>query len=298
MSRIAPTPLTVQTLATATWDGLTFDLYDIDFDGTDKLTGKLRIRNTTDAPITLDTAYFYLNDLQLSGRFTDSIVGMTLRGGAVCHSGFQVSLQSFPGSTYRPESSRFLAQALGMTQLHTLGIDVYHTDWQQQSRLTFTLVQPISLPVQESLTQRQDWPILYDQNGVTVRLADITWEPGSLYQAQYRYINLVVENRTDAQVAFNVPWRLSENDPHTFLVNGQSLAYVHSPSVDANTTSLASIWYTAAEGMDPLAQLDMLLEINGARLQVSLQALGEARVDGTYCVLDSQQLLLTVTPIN
>ena len=298
LSRIAPTPLTVETLATATWDGLTFDLYDIDFDGTDKLTGKLRIRNTTDAPITLDTAYFYLNDLQLSGRFTDSIVGMTLRGGAVCHTGFQVSLQSFPGSTYRPENSRFLVQALGMTQLHTLGIDVYHTDWQQQSRLTFTLVQPVSLPVQESLTQRQNWPILYDRDGVTVRLADITWEPDSLYQSQYRYINLVVENRTDAPVAFNVPWRLSENDPHTFLVNGQSLAYVHAPSVDANTTSLASIWYTAAEGMDPLAQLDMLLEINGARLQVSIQTLGEARVDGTYYVLDGQQLLLTVTPIN
>lgn len=299
---LAPNPTQPEVIDEASWDGLDFTLHELAVEG-DELTGLMTIRNATDAPVVVDTAYFYLDDLQLQGHLTDAMSAITLQPGAAYRTGFEISLTGYANDQYRPESCRNRPEALGMTALHTLGVGVQHEDWDDSSRLTFTLPEPFDLPTDAAGQRLDAWPVLYDEAGVTIRLADFTWEPDSDFQAAYRYLNLFIDNATSYDVDLFVPWRLREDSPITFKVNGHSLDYVHSPVFPAHTRGMESIWYAAGEDFDPMETIEMLLHITSGDgrddwLRVHIEATGEPETDGSYRILHAEQLRVTATPIN
>lgn len=300
LSRIAPEPVQKEPLSTVTWDGLEFALLDAAAEDA-SIIGQMRIRNLTEETVTLDTSYFYLNSLQCWGYLTDHIGELALPPGARYDTDWKVKLLGYPTEQYRPESRRFLPEALGMAQLHTLGMGVYHDDWSQQARITFTLPQPLELPVDKKLQRMEHWPVIYDKDGVTIRLADCTWEPDSPYQASYRYINLFMDNGTDQDVKLVIPWSEPESSPHC-LVNGQRLDYIHAPVAPAGTKVMDSLWYTAKDG-ETLESVDMLLQITDShgrqdQIQVHMEALSAAQEEGSYRILDAERLRITAMPIN
>ena len=300
---IAPNPAAPEILSTDVWDGLEFSLYDLDIQDNENMTGKIRIRNLSEEAQFISTSAFYLNDMQIHGYLKDTFRTMQLPAGASFHTEFSLNLRGHFSDDMRPESSRFLLESLGMTHLYTLGFDAYHDAWNQTERLTFTLPQPFALPVDESRIRVDHWPVIYDRDGVTIRLVDYTWQPDSKYLSDYRYINIFAENTTDEPVNVFVPWRIRESSQHAFLVNGQSLDYVSAPVLPANSALMEDFSYAAAEGIDPMENIDMFLQITTASgrqdwVKVHIERTGEARTEGDYRILDAEQLLVTATPLN
>lgn len=298
---IAPEPVQRNVLAGAEWEGLEFSLLELSLED-DRITGLLRIRNLTGEPVLLDTSWFYLNGLQCWGYLSENISALTIPPGSVYHTELKVRLQGYPNEQYRPESLRNLPQTLGMTQLHTLGVGVYHDDWSRQARVTFTLPQPLTLYTDEAARPADAWPVIYDRDGVTIRLADCTWQPDNEYQSSYRYVNLFMENETDQDVKLDVLWSERDNMP-CCLVNGEQVTYVHAPLAPAAAKAMDSIWYVAGEEAEVLESMDVLLHITDGsgradRLRVHLEAVGEMRTDGDYCILDADQLLVAAELLN
>jgi len=300
LTAIAPEPAQSAMEVTALWDGLEFTLLDLSVEDDAHITGEMRIRNTTDEAAGVDTSFFYLDGLQCWGYLSDHIGEVILPPGAAYFTGLKVQLQGYPNEQYRPESLHHLPQALGKAQLHTLGIGVYHDDWKAPSRIEFTLPQPLALPVDESLQQADRWPEIYDRDGVTIRLADCTWQPDDPYQAAYRYINLLMDNRTAHEVQLSIPWDEKESSP-CMLVNGQRPLYAHAPAAPAGATAMDSIWYTAGEGGEGLESIDMCLRITGGdgrqdEIRLRLDALGEAREEDGWRVLEADRLRVSAGP--
>lgn len=301
LSKIAPEPVQWTPLATAQWDGLEFELLEAGSSVERAVTGQLRIRNVTDETVVLDTAYFYLNDLRCLGYLTDRLVAASLPPRAVYYTGLKVNLEGYPNDQYRPQSSRFLTEALGMAQLHTLGLDIHHDDWRHQTRITFTLPHPLTLPGDRSLQRISNWPVIYDKDGLTIRLADYTWQPDSPFQSAYRYINLYMDNQTGHDVQLAIPMNPSDGTFHA-LYNGSPLTYTRAPSSPAETKVMDSIWFTLAESAETMNSMDILLQITddnsrADQVQLRLEALSEACTEGDYRILEADQLRVSVVPI-
>ncbi len=294
LSVLAPEPVQHVIQATAEWDGLSFEIFDLSVDEDEYVIGQMRIRNLTDATVVMDTSTFYLNELELSGYLTGRIGTLTFPAGTTYHTGFRINTKAYLNENARPESGHCLLQAMGMTQLNTLAMNVYHDSWNEQSRVTFTLSQPMALPVEENLKRVDKWHVLYSKDGVTVYLADCTWEPDSEYQAQYRNINLLIDNTTDADVDIQIPMR-SENFTPYMTVNGQQVRYAGTPVGKANSKCMEKIWYTVEDANDAIQTVAMALHITDANgrddvVAVNIEALSEARTEDEYRVLDAEMM--------
>lgn len=301
LSGVVPEPAMEETLTTAAWDGLELSLCSLSLEA-DGLTGTMRIRNTSGQPVTVDAAGFCLNNLQVPGYLTDLLYPLTLPPGAVYHTGMKIDLQGYPNDQHRPASSHFLLEAAGVTQLHTLGMSVTHGDWKNQTRLSFTLPEPLALPVEEAGSRLDAWPVLYHQDGLTLRLADITWEPDSPYFAEYRYINILADNATDASISLHIPWREQEDSVFDFRVNGQSMDYGGMYTLPAQTLAMTNMFYTVIPGCEQMESIDMYLYItdDGGRedlIHLVLEKQGDSRADGNFRVLPAEQLRVTVTKV-
>ena len=303
LSRIAPEPVDPDILDTATLNGLEFSLYDLTCTEDRHVTGTLRIRNTSSEAVMVDASGFSVNGLSFSGYLTDGLTGILLQPGVVCHTGFRIDLQGYPLDHYRPESVRFLPEALGMSHLNTLAFELYTADRSQREQVTFTLPQPLLLPVDATLRQADNWPVLYSKDSITVRLADITWLPSSEYMADYRYLNLFVENATDTDVKLSVPLLMQEGNPYDFVVNGIPASYVTSLNTAAHSTSMQTIWYIAEEGTELPQAIEMQLRITDSigrsdTRRVSIHTTSEPRTDDDFLILDAKSLLVTSVPDN
>jgi len=195
-----------------------------------------------------------------------------------------------------------LAESLGMQHLNTLGIGVYHDDWNIQSRITFTLPHPLLLPVDNKLMRVDAWPVIYDKDGLTIRVADCTWEPESIYQTSYRYINLFMDNRTDTDVNIAIPWD-DKTNCSLAQVNGQRVAYIHAPISPSQTMLMDSIWYTVEDTNHTPENVNAILEITDAngrmdKVRVQIEASSEAQTVDSFRILEAEQLLITAMPHN
>lgn len=303
LQSFAPNPAAPEILSTAVWDDIEFALYNLTMEDDGSLHGKVRLRNLSAEAQIINTSSLYLNDLRVRGRLEDSFSYTKLPAGATFHTEVSIDLHGYLGDDMRPESGRFLPEILGMAQVHTLGFEAYHDDWNATQRVTFTLPEPFTLPVDEALARVDTWPVIFDQDGVTLRLADITWQPESEYLSQYRYINIFAENATDEHVNVFVPWGLLGSSAPSCLVNGQPLDYVSAPGFPARTALMEDFSYAVTEGTDPMEHIDMILQITAASgrqdfVRVRIERIGEPRTEDGYCILDAEQLRVTSTPLD
>lgn len=303
LSRIAPEPAQPAILDSATLHGLEFSLCDLACGDDRYATGTLRIRNTSSESVSVDASGFYINGLAFSGYLTDGLTGIVLQPGTVCQTGFRINLQGYLLDHYRPESVRFLPEALGMTHLKTLAFEIYTADRAQRARIAFTLPEALELPVDEALRTADTWPVLYRKDGVAIRLADITWMPDNEYMSQYRYLNLFAENSTDADVRLRIPLLPAEGSPYDFAVNGHLLGYVFPSPFPAQSAAMQPLFYTVDEGTEIPKDIEMQLCITDAggrndALRITIHALEEPRTDGSYCIMDARTLQVTVEPMN
>ena len=303
LSRIAPEPSLPDVWDTATLNGLAFSLCDLACSDDRYVTGTLRIRNTSSEEAMVDASGFSVNGLSCSGYLTDGLTGILLQPGVVCQTGFRIDLQGYPLDHYRPESVRFLPEALGMTHLNTLAFELYTADRSQRAQVTFTLSQPLPLPVDATRRQADNWPVLYSKDGVTVRLADITWLPSTEYMADYRYLNLFVENATDTDVKLGIPLLMQEGNPYDFWVNGIPVSYVTSLNAAAHSTAVQTIWYIVEEGTEIPQAIEMQMNVadksgRSDTRHVSIHAASEPRADGDFLILDADTLSVITEPLN
>jgi hypothetical protein len=279
-----------------------FDLYDLACDDNQHLTGKLRIRNTRDAAVTLDAIGFYVNRLQLSGYLTDSIIAVTLPPGALYHTGFQINLRYYPFAHNQPTSNRYLPEILGMTDLHTLEIAIGDARLNQSERVAFTLQQPLALPIDKDRNRMDAWPVIYAKDGVTIHLANLTWSSNSASTSPLHHINLLVDNSTDAKVTIQVPQFRHDASSTTFRVNGYPLEYVSPLHIEANTIILDSLFYKSSTGYETAWQIDVPLCITDThgrddRIFVRVDIQDDVHTEEDYYIFDGAQMLVTSVPL-
>ena len=181
--------------ATAVWEGLEMTLYDVAVTP-ERVTGMLAIRNPGAAERTFGAGYgMYLNGVYMKTSPLSSASEIRVFAGATLYLAVDVDLTARELYAVRPETYGDVLAERGVTELRSLEMTFQQGSYLEQDRVRFDLAEP--LPLQQAAGTEKGH-FLYERDGLSVRLMDITWTPGS----KNRAINLCFCNDTETTVMF------------------------------------------------------------------------------------------------
>ncbi len=251
---IAPEPAAWETAATALWDGVEMTLYNLNIED-QSLTGRMAMRNTTQEHKQFEDEYVvYLDDVYTSGTSSSGSMQIRLPPGTVIHTDVKVNLAKEALHATRPYLHGLMLEELGLTTLEEISFNYSYDFFGEDYRVDFRLAEPLALPLKADVCRMDDWHLLYEKDGVSVWLVDITWEP----EDDTRHVNICLRNENEGTVEFYIPpfaWP-EYGVALECSVNGIELDYLSTPmEISPRCTVLDSVDYEAKEGCRDMQQM-------------------------------------------
>lgn len=194
-------------LACDEWDGLRFELLDLQVSPEDDIVGIVRIENTTEETIRLESgAAVHVDGIELSGDMLGGSFSSNLPAGCDVYTEMEIRVHDNLPFERKLLHGDALSE-LGVTTFRELAFDLRHDYKSPAGRITFTLSEPFPYALARTAPiEPAAWPVLYDKHGLTVSLMDTrSFIEDAVYTDTQR-MYLCVRNNTDSAMQVYVPY--------------------------------------------------------------------------------------------